>query len=124
MATPRAPRKYVTAAVLGIAIAIAGYWVGLRSPWSVHHPYRVEGTAQLVPADVPFAYFKQKGQEHIAFRPDTIPWMAGDKTDSNSIPPCIRKAGQLARVRVTLIEVARPFGSGSYRTIESLVCLP
>jgi hypothetical protein len=116
-------RKFAMLAVVALTFVAIGYWAGLRSTWSAHHPHQIEGTAQLVPADVPFAYFKPKGQEHITFRPDGIPWMDRDGTGSNSVPPCIRKPGHVARVMVTVIEVSRPFGSGSYPTIQSLTCL-
>jgi hypothetical protein len=116
-------RKFFRLSAVALLLLGAGYWMGLRSRWSAHHPHTVEGTAQLIPADAPFAYFKPQGREHITFRPDGIPWRTRQESGAGSIPTCILTPGRIAHVEVTVIEVSRPFGSGSYPTVQSLTCL-
>lgn len=49
-------------------------------------------------------------------------WLSGDTADSGGIPPCLRKAGKRVSVQVGVIEIARPFGSGSYQQVISVAC--
>jgi hypothetical protein len=82
----------------------------------------VSGTAERVPADVPTGYFDPDHGERLAFRLDDVVWKSGDRTDSGSIPPCLRQAGERVNVQVGVIEVDRPYGSGPYQQVLSVTC--
>lgn len=99
-----------------------GYAIGVRSPWTTHHPRVVSGTAQRAPWDVPYAYFDADNGDRVAFRLDDVVWRSEGRTDSGSIPPCLQKVGHRVDVQVGLIEVSRPFGSGSYQHVLSVTC--
>lgn len=116
-----APRIAV-GVVLALLLASLGYVVGVRSAWSAHHPRVLSGTAERVPAEVPSAYFDPDNGDRVAFRLDDVVWKSGDRTDSGSIPPCLREAGERVAVRVGVIEVNRPYGSGSYQQVLSVTC--
>jgi hypothetical protein len=82
----------------------------------------VSGTAERVPADVPSAYFDPDNGDRVAFRLDDVVWKSGDRTDSGGIPPCLQEAGERLDVQVGVIEVTRPYGSGSYQQVLSVTC--
>jgi hypothetical protein len=115
-------RRIVAGAVLGLLLVSLGYVAGTRTPWTAHHPRVVPGTAERVPADVPYAYFDFEDGDRVAFRLDDVVWRSGDRTGSGSVPPCLRDAGERVAVRAGLIEVSRPFGSGSYERVLSVTC--
>jgi hypothetical protein len=108
--------------VIALLLVTLGYGAGLRSAWTAHHPRVVSGTAERVPADVPSAYFDPDDGDRVAFRLDDVVWRSGDRTDSGSIPPCLQEAGERTDVRVGVIEVTRPYGSGSYQRVLSVTC--
>ena len=108
--------------LVGLLLLVTGYLVGVRSPWAAHHPRVATGTAQRVPADVPLAYFDDEHGDRVTFRLDDVVWRSGDRTGSDSIPPCLREPGQPVDVQAGLIEVTRPFGSGSYERVLSVTC--
>jgi hypothetical protein len=116
-----APRIAVVV-VIALLLVLLGYVAGVRSAWTAHHPRVVSGTAERVPADVPFAYFDPDNGDRVAFRLDDVVWKSGDRTDSGSIPPCLQEAGERAGVQVGVIEVTRPYGSGSYQQVLSVTC--
>jgi hypothetical protein len=106
-----------------LVLLVAGYWLGLRSPWFDHHPRSVEGTAALVPANVPYAYFHpEDGGRQIAFRADNVVWSSGSETGSESVPPCLKPRGAEVEVTIMVIDVARPFGSGGYPKVTTVIC--
>jgi len=119
-------RRIALAVVLAVVLASMGYVVAVRSWWTAHHPSVVDGTAERVPANVPTGYFDPEGSDdpddRVAFRLDDVVWKAGDDADSGSIPPCLRDAGKRVSVQVGLIEVTRPYGSGSYQQVLSVTC--
>lgn len=117
-----ARRRIILAAVLALVLVSIGYLIGVRSSWTAHHPSVVMGTAERVPADVPFAYFDPDDGVRLAFRLDDVVWKSGDKTGDGSIPPCLREAGERVTVQAGVIEVARPYGSGSYQQVLSVTC--
>jgi len=78
--------------------------------------------AARVPADVPYAYFDPENGGRVGFRLDDVVWKAGDETDSGSVPPCLREPGDRVAVHAGVIEVARPYGSGSYQQVLSVTC--
>jgi len=119
---PSWTRRIALMAVLALVFVSLGYVVGVRSSWMAHHPSVVSGTAERVPADVPMGYFDPDGGDRVAFRLDDVVWKAGGKTDSGSIPPCLQDAGERVSVQVGLIEVSRPYGSGSYQQVLSVTC--
>ncbi|NYD59549.1 hypothetical protein BKA08_003787 [Nocardioides marinisabuli] len=116
-------RRVVLAAVLALLLVSLGYVGGARSPWMAHHPSVVSGTAERVPANVPYAYFQPDDGDKFAFRLDDVAWESGDRVGSGNIPPCLREAGESVAVHAGVIEVARPYGSGSYRQVLSVTCL-
>jgi hypothetical protein len=71
---------------------------------------------------VPYAYFDPDNGGRVAFRLDDVVWKSGNRTDSGSIPPCLRRAGERVAVQAGVIEVIRPYGSGSYRHVLSVTC--
>lgn len=71
---------------------------------------------------MPSAYFDPVNGDRVAFRLDDVVWKSGDRTDSGSIPPCLQEAGERVDVQVSVIEVARPYGSGSYQQVLSVTC--
>lgn len=60
---------------------------------------------------------------HLWFRMSGVVWKSGQQTSEDGIPPCLREPGAKADVRVGVIEVARPYGSGSYHQVLSVTCL-
>lgn len=114
--------RILVAAVLALLLVSLGYIAGVRSAWTAHHPRVVSGTAERVLADVPSAYFDPVNGDRVAFRLDDVVWKSGDRTDSGSIPPCLQEAGERVDVQVGVIEVARPYGSGSYQQVLSVTC--
>jgi hypothetical protein len=117
------PRHYGLAVVLAVVLVSIGYLVGLRSPWSAHHPSLVDGFAERVPANTPTGSFVDRdGQHRVEFRLDDVVWKAEGNTDSGSVPPCLQNPGERVSVQVGLIEVRRPFGSGSYLQVLSVTC--
>lgn len=122
--TSRASRRTVVGMCLvAFALPAVGYWLGLRSPWFDHHPRTIEGTAEAVPSDVPLATFTPAGGgRHIAFRTDAVIWKSGDRTDANSVPPCLRKPSTPADVTVEVLDLSRPFGSGGYSQVITVIC--
>ena len=60
------------------------------------------------------------------FRLDDIVWRRSDNRsdDGGTIPACLRQEGMSVEVEVGMIEVNRPFGSGSYWEVLSLTCSP
>ncbi|GAA2151818.1 hypothetical protein GCM10009844_34440 [Nocardioides koreensis] len=117
-------RRIAAAAVVGLLLVLAGYLIGVRSPWTAHHPHLVSGQAERVPADVPSGYFDPEDGDRVAFRLDDVVWRSGGRTGEGSVPPCLREEGRRVAVHVGLLEVARPFGSGSYGQVLSLTCPP
>ncbi len=115
-------RRIALAAVVGLILVSLGYAIGVRSPWTAHHPRFLSGTVQRVAGDAPVAYFDPDDGERVSFRLDDVVWSSGGMTGSNSIPPCLREVGQPTAAQVGLIEVTRPFGSGSYRQVLSVTC--
>lgn len=111
-----------TALLVGLVLVGLGYALGIRSPWTAHHPRVVSGTAQRVAANVPTGYFDTADRERVSFRLDDVVWRSGDRTGSGTVPPCLRDTGQQVEVRVGLLEVSRPFGSGSYFRVLSVDC--
>jgi len=120
-ASSRAPRLAV-AAGLALLLACLGYAIGVRSTWTAHHPAVVSGTAERVPADVPYAFFDSEDGDRVAFRLDDVVWKSGDTTDEGSIPPCLGEAGKRVAVQAGPIEVTRSYGSGSYQQVLSVSC--
>lgn len=117
-------RRYGLGVVVGVVLVLAGYLVGLRSPWNAHHPSVIDGTAERVPANMPTGSFvDREGQHRVWFRLDDVVWSADGNTDSGSVPPCLRTPGESVPVEVGLIEVRRPYGSGSYLQVLSVTCL-
>jgi hypothetical protein len=115
-------RSIAAAAGLALLLVALGYVIGVRSSWTAHHPSAISGTAERVPANVPYAYFDPDKGGRVGFRLDDVVWKAGDKTDSGRIPPCLREAGERVAVQAGVIEVARPYGSGSYQQVLSVSC--
>ncbi|HSX66889.1 hypothetical protein [Nocardioides sp.] len=122
--TSRASRPTVVGVCLvALATLAGGYWLGLRSPWFDHHPRAIEGTAEAVRSDVPLATFVPAGGgRHIAFRTDAVIWKSGDRTDANSVPPCLREPSTPADVTVEVLDLSRPFGSGGYAQVVTVIC--
>lgn len=114
--------RVAVVAVSGLVLASMGYAIGARTPWTAHHPDDQSGTAERVAANVPLAYFDPDGGERVSFRPDNVVWKSGERTGSGSIPPCLREIGARVTVNVGVIEVTRPYGSGSYGKVLSLTC--
>lgn len=114
--------RVVFAAVVGVLLVSLGYAIGVRSPWTAHHPRIASGTAERVPGNVPFGYFDPDEGGRVAFRLDDVVWESAEGTGSGSVPPCLRDVGQPLAVEVGLMEVARPFGSGSYWRVLSVTC--
>lgn len=77
---------------------------------------------ERVPADKPYAYFHPEDGGKVAFRLDTVVWRSGDRTDSGSIPPCLTEGHERVAVEVGVIELTRPYGSGSYQQVLSVTC--
>lgn len=71
---------------------------------------------------MPLAYFDTDDGERVALRLDDVVWRSGDRSDSGSVPPCLREVGERVAVHVGLIEVTRPYGSGSYGKVLSVTC--
>jgi hypothetical protein len=108
--------------VLVPGLLLVGYMVGLGSPWSAHDPTVVKVNVEHVPADVPWGLFIHDGDQ-VQFRLDDVVWRSADQSDDGgTIPTCLRQAGASADVEVGMIEVNRPFGSGSYWQVLSLTC--
>lgn len=116
------PRRAAIGVALALLLLFAGYEVGVRSPWTAHHPTVVSGTAQRVPADVPTGYFDSVDGHRVAFRLDEVVWKANGTTEVGSIAPCLRENGKRVPVEAGVIEVTRPYGSGSYQVVLSLTC--
>ncbi len=115
-------RRIAIAAGIALLLVALGYVIGVRSSWTAHNPSAISGTAERVPANVPYAYFDPDDGGRVGFRLDNVVWKAGDKTDSGRIPPCLREAGERVAVQAGVIEVARPYGSGSYQQVLSVAC--
>jgi hypothetical protein len=116
------PASWTRRIALALVFVSLGYVVGVRSSWTAHHPAVVSGMAQRIPADYPMGYFDPDGGDRVEFRLDDVVWKAGDRIDAGSIPPCLRDAGARVSVQVGLIEVSRPYGSGSYQEVLSVTC--
>lgn len=118
------PRWVHVAAFLTAAsvLLVLGYQVGLRSPWNPHHPYLVNGEAMRYGKDSA-AVIEGDNGTHMWTRMDHVVWKAGQRTGEDGIPPGLREPDAKAAVRVGVIDVARPFGSGSYPQVLSLTCL-
>lgn len=116
------PSRIAVAVVVGLLFVWLGYAIGVRTPWTAHHPRDLSGTAERIAANVPLAYFDPDDGERVSFRLDDVVRSSGDRTGTNSVPPCLREMGQRVAVQVGLIEVTRPFGSGSYRRVLSVTC--
>lgn len=117
------PRTAVICVSVALLLLSAGYLVGVRSPWTAHHPETVEGTAVRI-ASSPYeaAYFDPSGGDRIMFNLNDVVWEADGKTGSGSIPPCLREVGERTPVEVGLINVKRPSGDGSYFEVLSVMC--
>jgi hypothetical protein len=111
--------RLVTAAAL---LLVLGYQAGLRSPWNAHHPYLVSGEATRNGQDS-HAVIEGTDGTHLWVQMNGVVWKSGRRTGENGIPPCLREPGAKAAVRVGVIDVARPYGSGSYTQVLSLTCL-
>lgn len=123
--TPRVPRqRLIGVSLVAIASVIVGYWMGLRSPWFDHHPRSIKGTAQAVPTeDVPFVSFvPEGGGSQIVFDADTVIWKSGDRTDSSSVPPCLEQTSRPVDVTIEALDLSRPFGSGGYVEVITVIC--
>lgn len=122
----RTPRPVVAGAVLvALALVFVGYLIGLSSPWSAHKPTVVSGTVERVRSDVPWAVFTPDGGgEQVEVYLDQVVWRTERTTGSESVPPCLRRENASITAEVGMIEVSRPFGSGSYWKILSLTCPP
>jgi hypothetical protein len=103
-------------------LLVVGYQLGLRSAWSAHHPYLVDGEATRYGKDSS-AVFRGPDGTHVWFRMNGVVWKSDQRTGADEMPPCLREPDVKAAVRVGVIEVARPYGSGSYRQILSVTCL-
>lgn len=90
--------------------------------WTAHHAYLVDGVATRYGKDSA-AVFRGDDRTHVWFRMDGVVWKSGQLTGEDGIPPCLREPDATAAVRVGVIEVARPYGSGSYRHLLSVTCL-
>jgi hypothetical protein len=104
-----------------LVLVCATYLLGLRSQWNAHRPTYETGEAHRNGRD-DAAVFDGDNGTHVWFELDDIVWKAHDGTDSGSIPPCLRSPGSTAVVEIGLIEVARPYGDGSYEKVLSLTC--
>jgi hypothetical protein len=109
----------LTAAAL---LLVLGYQSGLRSPWNAHHPYQVNGEATRYGKDS-HAVIEGNDGTHLWVRMDGVVWKSGQRTGDDGLPPCLREPDARAAVRVGVIDVARPYGSGSYPQVLSLTCL-
>lgn len=110
-------------AAAALVLTAAGYGWGARTTSSAHHPQVVSGTAVRIPANVPVAHFYSDSGDRVMFRLDDVVWKAGEKTGGEyTVPPCLRVPGQKVDVEVGLIEVTRPYGSGSYLKVLSVNC--
>lgn len=107
--------------VVAVGLVFLGYLAGLRSSWSGHQPTTVNVTVERVRMDVPYALFMHDGRQ-VGFRLDDIAWRTDNNSDSGTIPPCLRVPGEPAKVELGMIEVNRPWGSGSYWKVLSLTC--
>ena len=74
-----------------------------------------------IASDIPVGAFRAAGEAPVTFRLDDVIWMAGRRTGADTVPPCLR-GDERVRVEATLIELARPFGSGSYDQVISVIC--
>lgn len=114
--------RIALAVLAALLLVLLGYLAGVRSPWTAHHAHVMSGTAQRVAMDVPYAYFDPEGGDRVGFRLDDVPWSSGGKTQPGRIPPCLRDVGERVEVQVGIIEIARPYGSGSYSKVLSVTC--
>ena len=106
----------------GLALLLAGYLVGVRSPWTAHYTRTVDATATRVPADVPAAYLKF-GDERILFEFNDIAWNNGETGDQGSIPPCLRVDSEPVQLKAQVIKLsAEPINSGWYWKVISVTC--
>jgi hypothetical protein len=103
----------------GLALLVAGYLVGVRSPWTAHHTRTVDATAQRVPADVPSG-FLDFGGKRILFRLDDINWSDGKTGDHGSIPPCLRVDGERVKLEAQVIKLS--LGTGWYWQVVGVTC--
>jgi hypothetical protein len=109
-------------AVAAALLLVLGYPVGLRSPWNAHDPYLVDGEATRNGRDSSALVQGDSGTQ-LWFDMHDIVWKSGDRTGADGIPPCLRGPEAQAQVQVGVVEVSRPFGSGSYRKVLSVTCL-
>lgn len=81
----------------------------------------VDGEAARNGNDVT-ALFEGDDGTHLWLQLDALVWKSGERTGNDGLPPCLRDPGARAAVEVGIIEVARPYGSGSYQQALSLTC--
>jgi len=127
LAGPRRRRARVALLVaVVLVVLVLGYQSGLRSSWSAHHPRLVDGEAMRNgngDQDTS-AVFTGKDGTHELVQLDRVAWRSGQRTGdgTDGLPPCLRTPGVKAAVQVGVIELARPYGEGSYRQVLSLTC--
>jgi hypothetical protein len=113
---------------LGLALVVAGYLVGLRSPWSAHHTRTVVGTVDVNGYDpsvsetvtMPMATFLFDDHQ-ILFRLDSVEWRDGETGDQWTIPSCLRTAKSV-EVEAELIKLNNFFGPGSDWHVVAVTC--
>jgi hypothetical protein len=118
-------RRWVRVACLlatAALLLVLGYQSGLRSPWNAHHPYLVDGEATRYGKDAKAVIERDDGT-HLWVGMNGVVWKSGRRTGEDGIPPCLRKADATAAVQVGVIDIDRPYGSGSYPQVLWLTCL-
>lgn len=113
------------AALVGAAalLLIVGYQLGIRSTWNAHEPDLVDGMATRDGEIGSMAVIEKDDGTHLWFQMEGVVWKSGQRHGEDGIPPCLREPDVKAAVHVGVIEVARPFGSGSYSKVLSVTCL-
>ena len=113
------------AAFVGVAalLLVLGYELGIRSTWNAHDPELVEGVATRDGDIGTMAVVEKDDGTHLWFQMEGVVWKSGQRTGEDGVPPCLREPDVRAAVQVGVIEVARPFGSGSYTKVLSVTCL-
>ena len=112
-------------ALVGVAVLLLlfGYQVVISSTWNAHDPEMVDGMATRDGDIGTMAVVEKDDGTHLWFQMEGVVWKSGQRTGEDGIPPCLREPDVKAAVQVGVIEVARPFGSGSYTKVLSVTCL-
>ena len=112
--------RSVVAVTLAALLVLAGFWLGLRSPWGTKHAETISGVAVRANDENGLVMFDADDGTQSTFDADLVMW-SSENQHGQSDPPCLATPLQKAPVDVGLMKVAGPDG-GWQEQVMWVVC--